>query len=369
MNNTDNIIALIRVGKKWKKTILTLTLLAGIISATATWVLLKNYYQSTTIFYAASLDMQKPDKLFGVSSETVYYYGTPDDLNRILAIAESAELRDYLTKRFGLYARYEFDSTTQKSKHDFQEHFKELYKVEKNKLDAIELSMEDTDPEFAQKITLAARDFINNRANEIIKLNQTKILEGFSASLKQQELEIKNIEDSLKVLRNNYGIYNTLTQSKILTDLSSMAQAKLARYSAQVRALEKEPNASRDTIIMMRSLVKGLENELAVLNKSNTGGLNKGIGVIEVLEQMHTQKSKQLSYDAVRFEQLRATQKADIAAIYIVEEPRVPLIKSRPKRSLIVLAAMFATFVFTILGVVLLENYKKIDWNSMNNVD
>jgi tyrosine-protein kinase Etk/Wzc len=369
MNHSDNITGLLRVWVKWKKTILILTGLAALVSGVASWFLMDNYYKSTTIFYAASTDPQKPDKVFGVSGETMYYFGTSDDVNRILSIAESAELREFLTKKFNLFARYKFDSTDLKSRHDFQEHFKELYKVQKNKLDAIELSVEDKEPEFAQKITLAARDFVNQRANELVKNNQNKMLLSFEGTLKQQQKELKQLEDSMQVLRRNFGIYNTETQTKISTDLRNIAQARLARISAQVKALEKEPRANQDTIIMMRSLVKGLENEVAVLGQNNLSTLNQGLGIIEVLNQVHQQKGKQLGYDAVRVEQLKAVQRTDVASVIVVEDARVPLIKSRPKRSLLVLAAVFITFVFTTLGAIMLENYKKIDWNSFKDAE
>jgi tyrosine-protein kinase Etk/Wzc len=274
-----------------------------------------------------------------------------------------------LTQKYNLYARYQFDSTTTKSRHDFNEHFKELYTIEKNKLDAVELSIEDTDPKFAQEITLEARKYIDQKVSDLIRITQGKIVASFGSSLKQQEKDIAKLEDSLRTLRRNFGIYNTETQSKIITDLTSVAQARLARVSAQVKALEKEPNANQDTIIMMRSLVKGLENELSVLNKSNVSTFNQGMGVIDVLTQIQEQKRKQMGYDVVRLEQMRAAQDSKVSALYIVEEPRVPEIKSRPKRSLLVLAAVFITFVSITLGAILLENYKKIDWQSVKNID
>lgn len=369
MNNNDNIVGLLRIWFRWRKTILVFCLAAGVVSALASWLMLKNYYQSKTIFYAASSDVLKPDKLFGVSGETMYYYGSPEDVNRVLAVAESAQLRANLTKQFGLYSRYHFDSTSVKGRSDFQEFFKELYKVEKNKLDAVELSMEDTDPEFAQKIVLAARDFIDKEVCNLIRRNQLNIVNSFENSIKVQNEEIKAIEDSLLVLRRQSGIYNTATQSKMLTDLTGIAQARLARVSAQVKALEKEPGANRDTIIMMRSLVKGLENELSFLKNNSTVSFNKGMGLIDVLSQMHEQKRKQMSYDAVRLEQIRAAQQSEISSIYVVEDAGVPLKKSRPKRMMIVLASVLVTFIFTTLGILLLERYRKIDWNAIRNME
>lgn len=299
MSTSDNIISLLKIWFKWKKLILQLTVAVAIISAAATWFFLKNYYRSTTIFYAASTDVQKIDKLFGTSEETLEYFGTPDDVNRILAIAESSELRDYLTQRFNLYVHYDYDSTDTKSRFKFQEHFKELYRVEKNRLDAVELSIEDTEPEFAQKITLAAREYINIRASEMIKQNQAKMLQDCSESLIQQEKDLKRIEDSLKILRTR-------------------------------------PNTQ---------------------------------GMIEILNQVQIQKAKQLGTDIVRREQLRTVEQSKISGIYVVEEPQVPLVKSRPKRSILVLAAVAITFMFTTIGVILLENYRKIDWDSVKDAD
>lgn len=299
MSTSDNIISLLKIWFKWRKIILQLTVSVAIIASAATWFFLKNYYRSKTIFYAASTDVQKIDKLFGTSTETLEYFGTPDDVNRILAIAESSELRDYLTQRFNLYVHYDYDSTDAKSRFKFQEHFKELYRVEKNRLDAVELSIEDTEPEFAQKITLAAREYINVKASEMIKQNQTKMLQDCSESLLQQEKDLKRIEDSLKILR--------------------------------IR-----PNSQ---------------------------------GMVEILNQVQIQKAKQLGTDIVRREQLRTVEQSKISGIYVVEEPQVPLVKSRPKRSILVLVAIAITFMFTTIGVLLLENYRKIDWDSVKDAD
>jgi tyrosine-protein kinase Etk/Wzc len=366
MSKNDNILGLLRIWIKWKKTILTLCVIVAVASSLASWFFMKNYYQSTTVFYAASPDIQKPDKLFSVTpTETFEYFGTPDDVNRVLAIAESAELRDYLTQRFTLYVRYGYDSLNPKTRHDFNEHFKEIYRVEKNKLDAIELSIEDTEREFSKEIVFAARHFIDTKVTEMIKQSQLKIVDGFQSTLKQQTKDLKILGDSMKRIRANYGIYNTETQSEILTNLISVAQTRLARISAQVKALEKEHHANQDTIMMLRSLQKGLENEVVMLRQNNNNLFNSGVNEVTVLSKILTQRAEKMGNDVVRLEQFRTMQQADISSIYVVQEPQIPMIKSRPKRSLIVLAAVFLTFVFTTLGAILLENYKKIDWNAL----
>lgn len=308
----------------------------------------------------------KPDKLFGYGSETMYYYGSSEDADRILSIGESEELKDFLIKKYDLYRHYKVDSTNDKGHFLVREILEGQFSVQKNKYDAIELMVEDTDAAQAQSMAKAAREKIDEIAQKMMKSSQQQMINAFNASMSNQKTELTKIEDSLRILRKNYGIYNVGTQSKILTDLSAIAEARLARTQAQVAALEKEPRANQDTIIMMRSLVKGLENEVGLLRKGSSGtdAFNKGVDAVEILMQISDQTRRQYSYDLVRMEQLKATMKSNVSALYVVEDARVANQKSRPKRMIIVAAAILAAFIFSTLGILLFENYKHIDWKA-----
>jgi uncharacterized protein involved in exopolysaccharide biosynthesis len=365
MTDNNNLVGLIKIWLKWKKNILIICAIVGIGAAVISFFL-DNYYKSTTIFYPASSDLMKPDKLFGYGSETMYYYGTSEDADRILSIGESEELKDFLIKKYNLYAHYKIDSTNDKGHFLVREVLEGQFSVQKNKYDAIELIVEDTDAKQAQSMAKAAREKIDEIAQKMMKGSQQQMINAFDASLNAQKIELKKLEDSLCILRRNYGIYNVPTQSKILTDLSAIASARLARTRAQVGALEKEPRANQDTIIMMRSLVKGLENEVGLLKRGESGteAFNKGVDGVEILTQIHEQTRKQYSYDVVRMEQLKATIKSNVSALYMVEDARVANQKSRPKRMVIVAAAILAAFIFSTLGILLFENYKNIDWKA-----
>ena len=49
----------------------------------------------------------------------------------------------------------------------------------------------------------------------------------------------------------------------------------------------------------------------------------------------------------------------------LVEDAMLPLVKSRPFRTLIVLAAVFITFFFTVVGILLYEAYGDMDWKAI----
>jgi capsule polysaccharide export protein KpsE/RkpR len=366
MGEQNNLLPLLKVWAKWKKIIGLICLLTG-VGAIVVSLFLADYFKSTTVFYPASSDVQKPDKIFGFGSETLYYYGTSEDGDRVLSVGESEELKDFLIQKFNLFTHYNVDSTTAKGRFLVKEILNSQYKIQRNRYDAIELMVEDTDPKVARDMALAAREKINTLALGMVRKSQAQIIKTFEQSINAQQKELAHIEDSLRYMRSSFGIYNPLTQSKILTDLSAIADARLARTRAQVAALEKEPNANRDTIIMMRSLVKGLENEVATIRKGSNGtnAFNKGVSTVEVLTQVHEQTRKQLSFDVVRLQQMKAATSAEIAAIYVIEEPRVADRKERPKRMIIVAVAILAAFVFSTIGILLFENYKNIDWQAL----
>jgi capsular polysaccharide biosynthesis protein len=61
MENNENLLGVISTLLRWRKPIIRICLIAGIGTALITWFGLDDYYQSTTVFYAASPDLGKPE--------------------------------------------------------------------------------------------------------------------------------------------------------------------------------------------------------------------------------------------------------------------------------------------------------------------
>ena len=87
MEHKENLLDVLKTLFKWKKTILGICILTGIGSILYA-LTLDNYYQAATVFYAANHDLAKPDPV-GTNGLPKNYYGTGEDLDRILTIAQS----------------------------------------------------------------------------------------------------------------------------------------------------------------------------------------------------------------------------------------------------------------------------------------
>jgi len=92
---------------------------------------------------------------------------------------------------------------------------------------------------------------------------------------------------------------------------------------------------------------------------------NKGQGQLLVLERSQKEMSNRLGQERVQINQLLTAYSAELSAINLIEAGAVPLIKSRPKRSLIVISAVLVAAIFSFVGILLFESYKDIDWKEI----
>jgi capsule polysaccharide export protein KpsE/RkpR len=371
MNNRDNLLGVFQTMYRWRKAIRNICLIA-LIGSIAFSLTLDNYYQATTIFYPASPELSNPELIFGYTGQVTHYFGSDRDLDRLDEIANGAEVIDYMVNRFRLYEVYGLDSTSLKGRAKVREYFRNLYVAQKNKNDALELSVEDTDPRRAAEMANAARDKINEIAQRLIKNSQSRLLATFEENIKRKTAELEVLADSLRRLQAQYNIYSGSEQGEQLSEQLANAESEIVRARARLEVLENNPIIPRDTIAYIKANLRAYERERQTLmspDPKNSGvsvkDFNEGLPKVAVMTDLHFQARKQLSFDLERYNQIRAAFNTDIPAIQIIEIAEPPLLKSRPKRSIIVIASVAAAFLFAVLGVLIAEAYRDFNWKEI----
>ena len=364
MEQKDNLLGVLRTLFKWKKQIIFVCAIAAVGSVVIS-LFLDNYYESSTIFYAASPDQALPEPV-GVEATDRKYYGEPEDIDRVLSIAESSEVASYLINKYNLYEHYEIDTTHRLAPHKVNKAFRSHYNVKKTKYDAIEISVEDKDPVLAAKMVNDARQKVEDIAQHLIKNTMEIKMGTYKQGIIDKNRELEVIGDTLMAVRNRYGVYNTLTQSEGLSALIAITESKLSRERARRAILAGKPSIPRDTIAMINAMISGMEKQLISLNTMRDN-FNQGVSKVEVLEQIHEEAREQLSLDKERLKQLEALKNSHINTIFIVEVGEVPLYKSRPVRSLICIAAVFIAFILSVIAVLILDVYKDVNWREIIN--
>lgn len=358
-----DLVDVIRTLFRWKKVIVTALLIAGIGSAIIV-LLLPVYYQANTVFIATSPDQATPELLFGDGTIAPELYGNESDIDRLLTISESYELIDYIVDSFNLYKHYDIDKDSPRGKYSVRRHFLGLYDVTKTKRDAIQLSIEDQNPELAVSITRTAREKINQLGQNLIRATQQRTINTFVSNITAKETQIKVLSDTLQSLRTRFGIYNWEAQSEGLTTLAAQTETNMNSAKARLKAYQERGNRFRDSVSVYEIRVAGLEEEFTQLN-TKLDRFNEGLAQVLVYTRQYQEANTSLSEDKEKLKQYEATYSSDIPAMIIVEEAAMPQVKSRPFRTLIVLAAVFVTFFFTLIGILLFEAYGDVDWKAV----
>lgn len=371
MDHSDNLLGVLQTVYRWRKVIRNVCLLA-VAGSVAFSLTLRNYYQAVTIFYPTSPRLANPELMFGNTGQVTDYYGSDHDLDRLAEIAGSKELEDYMVDRFDLYRHYGYDSTAQLGPYKVRKLFRAFYSAQKNKNDAVELRIEDVDPKLAADMANAARDKINAIAQRLTKESQAKLLAAFEQSIKRKSAELELLGDSLRRTQAYFGIYAPGVLGEQLSEQLSTAEAEIIRGRAKLDVLEKDPLIPRDTIAYLRANLRAYERQREQLLAPGASSesvtikrFNEGTPAIAILQDLHYQSRKQLSYDLERYNQIKSAYQTDIPALLVVEYADVPLIKSRPKRSIIVLATAVAAFFFTVLAALMADAYKDIRWRDI----
>lgn len=363
MENQNSLLGVIETLYKWRKQIIVTTLIAAIGSSIIV-LLIPVYYKSTTIFYAASPDLASPEPLFGKTNESMEYYGDDEDIDRIMTIANSSEMATFLINAYNLYEHYGIDTTNYKAKYYVREKLSKLYEVKKTKFDAIELSVEDTDQGIAMEMANAAQDKIDRIAQRLIKASQFKQLETMEAHILEKENALNRIGDSLEIVRAKFGVYNTETQSELLATLLAKSEANLASERARLQSYKNSGSARRDTLANIQARIDAYKEQAASL-QAKMNKFNEGMAIVDVLAEVHKEASEQLGKDKQRYEQIKSAHGSYFPAIHLVEPAEVPIIKSRPKRTLLVAATTLAAFLLSVIGVLLLDAYRQTDWKQV----
>lgn len=363
MEKRDSLLGVLQTLFKWKRKIITVCVVA-VVGAIVISLLLPNYYEAKTTFLAVSPDQAKPEVLYGKGQLKTEYYGNENDIDRLLTVAESNELIDFLIDSFQLYEHYDINPEVSKADFKVRQRLLNLYEVTKTKRDAIELSIEDTDRELSAQMVNAARQKIDDITRQLLLLGQQKVISSYQDNITNKEQQLQSLSDSLSALRERYGIYNLMGQTEALTTQLSEVESTLIRNKGRLEALKATRGIPRDTIQMIQAKVSGLEQEYENLNQK-MARFNEGLSRVGALDRQYKEATQTLSEDMERLKQSLSTSQSNIPTILLVEEAKVPLIKSRPKRSIIVAVVGIVAFLFSVIGVLLLDAYSDVEWKKI----
>lgn len=368
-----NLTHVLRILYAWRKRFLWVLAAVSIVTIVIL-LLLPNYYRAQTTFYAASEDLFKPQKIFGTGNGEMYFYGSSDDINRLLTIGASNNFLDTLITLFDLYSVYNVDSTDVQAEYKVRKIFFNHYDILRTKYDAIEISMEDTNPVRAAEMANTSRHQIQERAARMIKDSQKKLIDSYAKSISEKEKLLKVLGDSLANYQYAVGIYDPEAQAEYLSTQVVELESKRIKTEAELESFRKSRTFSgkRDTIAKLEATIQGIDAVLNILNnpvgtaKLNLKQFSQSRSNVSVMNDAYAKAINQLSIDKENLKKYQSAYEMEVPVIHILSEAEVPVKKYRPRRSLILLTVLAVTSIFCIIAILLIESSKQIEWRSIS---
>jgi uncharacterized protein involved in exopolysaccharide biosynthesis len=279
---------------------------------------LPNYYQSTALFYPVNESAFQ--EWNNSSNREIEYYGNDHDVDRIMSIGNSTSFLYNFIEEQNLKDHYKIDDTTGKGKEKLLKKFEKLFTLQRTNADAIQLSVEDQSPEFAEKLTNAAFIKLRDQVSELNKSSIAAIFKSTSQNAQEIRSKLLNLTEELGAARMKYGIYDTQNQGEAL--------AKMEINQPGNRTTEK-------------------------INK-----YNEGVAKVKQLEISQEAYTKQLAEIDAKTSKLKQAIDAETPIFHMIQQPAIPFIKSRPKRSLYVLGSIFVAGFSMLCFFLIMEQWR-----------
>lgn len=310
MNQEFNLIAAIRIVIKWKKPIFILLFISGIVSAFFSVFVMDELYYSWSTFYPINQALSDRAAIFNSESNPkMDYFGDKSDVNRVLSIATSNPVIDFVIDSFHLAEHYKIDTNKIYWKTKVRKKFNRNYEVKKTEHDAIEISLFDTDPKLASSIinTIAKKVDASNKlhANQ----SKQKIYEAIGTQIAKLQQNVDGYIDTLAVLGQQYKI--------------------------------KVSSGVDGTVIVEGNDYKAVQLYKAIVSKQ--------IGSTKELNSLINIKGE-----------LEVSLKNNENSLYVLEEAFPADRREKPVRSLIVIITVLITAFISIIGVMLIEQIREI---------
>jgi uncharacterized protein involved in exopolysaccharide biosynthesis len=313
--------------KKW--ILIALSLVAFIVSIIVSLNITPRFRSQVILFPAASISLSKnlvETTTISMDGRDVLSFGGDADVERMLQILHSNEIRDHVSKKFKLMEHYQINPSSPYPENQLNNTFRGNVKFRRTEFMSIEIGVLDTDPYMASDI---ANEIVNYVDSTIHNMQKLRAMDAFNIVKNEYASSLRDINlysDSLQQLRQ-----------KGVTDYESQATALNNAYA---NALERGNAQATDAIkkqLNILSVYGGKYVELSQKLKSE-------------IERMSLLKAKYASY--------KVNIENAVPQIFIVDKARVEEKKVSPKRTIIVMMSTLSTFALTLIILLIIDNFK-----------
>lgn len=314
---------------KWRKVIAAITILAAMASSAVAFMIPEKFKSVVILFPATSASLSKSlMSQHGSSQGDLLQFGEEDDMERMLQVLNSEEIRERIVKKYKLSEHYAIPDDSKFRKTLLRQEYDDNIQFKKTEFMSVKIEVLDRDPEMASNI---ANDIASLYDSAMVKMKRGRAIDAYLIIQREYKLvmdEIGSKEDSLHKLMQ-MGVNDYESQAERLNEALGKA------------IVEGRTAAARE-----------LEEKIKTLSTYGTAYMSLRDDLYRMREQSNLLKEK--------YEQAKVDAQQIISEKFVVDKAFPAEKKSYPVRWIIVTISTLSTLIIALLVITLLENFRKI---------
>ena len=316
MKNFD----LLNIILKWKFTLaIVIAAAVGLSAVFSSKYFIKPKYKSWAVIY--------PSNLMPYSQES--------PTEQMLQLFQSDSVFNHVVKHFNLVQHYGLDSASLSLVNELQGIYNENVSIKKTEYEAVKIEVLDQKPETACGIIYEMVNAFNANTLALNRQKSAELALIFAQQMKTKEEQIDSINTALKELAVKFGIID---------------------YKAQSRELSKE---------YYRTVASGNEKKIEELTNSLRNLEERG-GKFHELQEHLDRSAKEYAKLLAQYNTVVSDSKKILTYTNMVVKPFPSGKKAYPVRWLIVTVAAFASLLFSLIVIMIIEGRKTPEINTQN---
>lgn len=343
------------VARNWRMIVRT-TVIAAVVAVVVS-LCLPNIYSATTRILPPQQDasglmgmlMGAAGGMGSVAADLLGK-GTPADM--YVGILNSEAVSDRIIDRFKLMEVYD-----QKYRVETYKQLDKNVDIAAGKKDGIiSITVSDEDPKRAAGI---ANAYVDELGKLLVRLNITGA--GQNRSFLEERLgkaraDLAAAEDALKAFQAKNKIFSVSDQAQATIGGIAQLKAQLAVQEVQLGTLQRQFTDNSQEVKAAKSAIANLRGQIARLEGQGSGGAIPGVGTMPELGQQYLRLMREFKIQEAivelltkQYEMAKLSEAKDVVSVQVIQTAREPDKKTKPKRSVIVLASTFAAGFMAVL--------------------
>jgi len=312
----------------WKrKNPLTLITLAAAIISTLVSLAITPMFKSTVVLFPASESPVSKSLLQTNYQDRIGMlgFGAEEQLERILQVLHSDEIRGRIIEQFSLMEHYEIDPLKQYPKTKLFEEYASNIKFKRTEYNSIVIEVRDKDPQMAADLANGIASLVDNTMNQMKQDRAMKAFELVEKEYNSAKYRVKELNDSISYY-NRMGIVAHENQIERLTEAYGRA------------VIEGKTSA-----------VRNIEEKIAELQKYAAPFM--------YYSTLWENESERLRDLTAKYIEAKTETELTLSYIFILDKAYRAEKKSYPKKSIIVMVSTFATFLLAVILIMFFESF------------